>query len=83
MWGYFRCAFLETKVRDSVITRGLHWFRRNLPRALLIGIPLVAVCYVLVNLAFFTALPYAAIRGPQAVALVCTAMTIILLLRQL
>ncbi|XP_057687800.1 b(0,+)-type amino acid transporter 1-like [Corythoichthys intestinalis] len=29
---------------------------RNLPLAILIGIPLVAVCYVLINIAYFTAL---------------------------
>lgn len=44
--------------------------RRNLPRSLLIGIPVVAVCYILVNLAYFSALPYHQISGPQAVALV-------------
>ena len=44
--------------------------RRNLPRSLLIGIPVVAVCYILVNLAYFSALPYHQISGPHAVALV-------------
>jgi L-type amino acid transporter 9 len=42
---------------------------QNLPRSLLIGIPLVATCYILVNLAFFSTLPYSQITGPQAVAL--------------
>ena len=41
-----------------------------MPIALLIGVPLVAVCYLLVNIAFFIVLSYEDILRAEAVALV-------------
>ena len=43
---------------------------RTMPIALLIGVPLVAVCYLLVNIAFFIVLSYEEILKAEAVALV-------------
>ena len=43
---------------------------RTMPIALFIGIPLVAVCYLLVNIAFFATLSYEEILSAEAVALV-------------
>ena len=41
-----------------------------MPIALFIGIPVVALCYLLVNIAFFVVLSYEDILGAEAVALV-------------
>ena len=41
-----------------------------MPIALLFGVPLVAVCYLLVNVAFFIVLSYEEILKAEAVALV-------------
>ena len=47
---------------------------RTMPIALFIGIPVVALCYLLVNIAFFAVLCYEDILSAEAVALVsCTA----------
>ena len=43
---------------------------RNLPLSLLIGIPIVTVCYLLVNISYFAVLSYEEILKADAVALV-------------
>lgn len=43
---------------------------RNLPLAILIGIPLVSVCYVLVNVAYFTVMTTTELLLSPAVAVV-------------
>ena len=43
--------------------------QKNLPRALLIGIPLVMVCYLLTNLAYFTVLNTTELTSSLAVAI--------------
>lgn len=46
---------------------------RNLPLAIIIGIPLVAVCYVMVNVAYFTVMTTSEVLLSPAVAVVsCT-----------
>ena len=47
-----------------------YFFNRTIPIALFIGIPVVAVCYLLVNIAFFAVLSYEEILSAEAVALV-------------
>ncbi len=42
----------------------------NLPRAIMIGIPLVAVCYLSVNVAYLTVLSPQALINSDAVAMV-------------
>lgn len=49
-------------------TSNLH---RTLPLSLTIGIPIVAVSYTLVNIAYFAVLSYEQILQAEAVALVC------------
>ena len=46
--------------------------------ALFVGIPVVALCYLLVNVAFFAVLSYEDILGAKAVALVSHAIDIAL-----
>lgn len=43
---------------------------RNLPRAIVIGIPLVTVCYILMNVAYFTVMTPTELLQSQAVAVV-------------
>ena len=43
---------------------------RTMPIVLFIGIPVVALCYLLVNIAFFAVLSYEDILSAEAVALV-------------
>ena len=43
---------------------------RNLPLAIIIGIPVVGVCYLLVNVAFFAGLSRFEIMNTSATALV-------------
>ena len=43
---------------------------RTMPISLFVGIPIVAVCYLLVNVAFFIVLSYDEILSAKAVALV-------------
>lgn len=43
---------------------------RNLPLAILIGIPLVSMCYVLVNVAYFTVMTTTELLLSPAVAVV-------------
>ena len=43
---------------------------RTMPIALFIGIPVVALCYLLINIAFFAVLSYEDILSAEAVALV-------------
>ena len=43
---------------------------RNLPLAILIGIPLVSVCYVMVNISYFTVMTATELLQSPAVAVV-------------
>lgn len=43
---------------------------RNLPLAIIIGIPLVSVCYVLVNIAYFSVMTPTELLQSSAVAVV-------------
>ena len=49
---------------------------RDLPLSILIGIPLVTVCYVLVNIAYLTVLSPAEILTSSAVAVVSKASSV-------
>lgn len=44
---------------------------RTFPLSLMIGIPIVATCYLLVNISYFAVLSYDEILKAEAVALVC------------
>lgn len=44
--------------------------RRNLPLAIIIGIPLVTGCYILVNVSYFTVMTATELLQSQAVAVV-------------
>lgn len=43
---------------------------RNLPLAIIIGIPLVTVCYILMNVSYFTVMTATELLQSQAVAVV-------------
>lgn len=43
----------------------------TLPRAIIIGIPLVTVCYLAVNISYLTVLSPEELTGSSAVAVVC------------
>lgn len=45
--------------------------KKILPLSILIGIPLVAASYLLVNVSYFSVLSYEEILNAEAVALVC------------
>ena len=45
---------------------------RNLPLSVMIGVPIVAVCYALVNISYFAVLSYDEILTAEAIALVYT-----------
>ena len=50
-------------------TGRMFWFQfRNLPRAILIAIPLVTFCYLMVNISFLTVLSPEAIAASSSVA---------------
>lgn len=57
--GWNQLNFITEELKDPF---------RNLPLAILIGIPLVSVCYVLVNIAYFTAMTTTELLQSQAVA---------------
>ena len=57
------CCSLHTYIHTYI-------HNRTMPIALFIGIPVVALCYLLVNIAFFAVLNYEDILGAEAVALV-------------
>ena len=44
---------------------------RTLPRAICIGMPIIIVCYAIINLSFFAVLSVGEIVDATAVALVC------------
>ncbi|GCB75976.1 hypothetical protein scyTo_0017406, partial [Scyliorhinus torazame] len=52
----------------NFITEELKNPYRNLPLAIIIGIPLVTVCYILVNVAYFTIMTPAELLQSSAVA---------------
>ncbi|KAL2076835.1 hypothetical protein ACEWY4_027564 [Coilia grayii] len=58
----------------NFITEELKNPYRNLPLAIMIGIPLVSVCYVLVNVAYFTVMTPAELLQSSAVAVVSVGM---------
>ncbi|XP_022064460.2 b(0,+)-type amino acid transporter 1 isoform X2 [Acanthochromis polyacanthus] len=57
--GWNQLNFITEELKDPY---------RNLPRAIIIGIPLVAVCYVLVNVSYFTVMTTTELLQSQAVA---------------
>ena len=52
---------------------------RTMPISLFVGIPVVAVCYLLVNVSFFLVLSYEEILSAKAVALVSWIVTCIII----
>lgn len=70
MWDYDERNVKITMYRFSVdITVAIHVIR-NLPRAIMIGIPLTTCCYVLVNVAYLAVLSPAEMMASEAVAVV-------------
>ncbi|CAG0890978.1 unnamed protein product [Darwinula stevensoni] len=74
-WNYLN--FVVEEVKDPSTVKALHQsliaeqrliFRRNLPRAIWISLPLVTVVYVMANLAYFAVLSPEEIRASNAVA---------------
>uniref|UniRef100_A0A674CC01 Solute carrier family 7 member 9 n=1 Tax=Salmo trutta TaxID=8032 RepID=A0A674CC01_SALTR len=59
----------------NFITEELKNPNRNLPLAIIIGIPLVSVCYVLVNIAYFSAMTPTELLQSPAVAVVRGSLT--------
>ncbi|XP_069037320.1 b(0,+)-type amino acid transporter 1 [Lepisosteus oculatus] len=57
--GWNQLNFITEELKDPY---------RNLPLAIIIGIPLVTVCYVLVNIAYFTAMSPTELLQSEAVA---------------
>jgi amino acid transporter len=55
-WGYYNVAFLGGEVRDAA---------RNVPRAILISIVLVAALYLAMNVAVLSVLPWQRLVGAQ------------------
>lgn len=47
---------------------------RNLPRSIILGIPLVTICYVLVNIAYLTVMSPEELLASEAVAVVRSAL---------
>lgn len=60
--------YLENILLKIMYFNSFHF--RNLPLAILIGIPLVTVCYVLVNVAYFTVMTTTDLLLSPAVAVV-------------
>lgn len=58
-WGYYNIAFLGGEVKDAA---------RNVPRAILISIALVAALYLAMNVAVLSVLPWQRMIGPQGSA---------------
>ena len=58
-WNVLNYAIEETKRPE-----------RTLPLSLLIGVPIVSICYILVNVSFFIVLPYDMITASDTVGLV-------------
>lgn len=57
--GWNDSAYVAAEVKNG---------RRNIPRALILGISLIILIYVLVNLAYLNSLGYAGARGSHAIA---------------
>ena len=64
------CRLHTLKLHMSTYFLSIHL--RNLPLAIIIGIPLVSVCYVLVNVAYFTVMTPTELLLSPAVAVVRT-----------
>ena len=65
-----RGRFDLLKIEDLLFMYSLSLTRRTMPISLFVGVPLVAVCYILINVAFFIVLTYSQILSADAVALV-------------
>ena len=68
----FSCAYLKVIILSDCFVSEMVLFIafRDLPLSILIGIPLVTVCYVLVNIAYLAVLTPAEIKISSAVAVV-------------
>uniref|UniRef100_A0A8B9BX22 b(0,+)-type amino acid transporter 1 n=1 Tax=Anser brachyrhynchus TaxID=132585 RepID=A0A8B9BX22_9AVES len=76
----FKDSFKDSKISVSSIGLAFYnglWaydgcltfaFLRNLPLSIIIGIPLVTICYVLINIAYFTVMTSTELLQSQAVA---------------
>uniref|UniRef100_A0A7M4E8L3 b(0,+)-type amino acid transporter 1 n=1 Tax=Crocodylus porosus TaxID=8502 RepID=A0A7M4E8L3_CROPO len=68
LWAYDGCHYnkytYQFRNADTVSFK----FFRNLPLSIIIGIPLVSVCYVLINISYFTVMTSTELLQSQAVA---------------
>ena len=69
------CTMGNRKYPELIINFSLYNVR-DLPWSIMIGIPLVTVCYVLVNIAYLTVLSPAEILTSSAVAVVSKAYSV-------
>lgn len=57
-------------VSHEALIESVSFLTRNLPLAIVIGIPLVTVCYIMVNIAYFSVMTSTELLQSSAVAVV-------------